>query len=91
MKFKHLIDDITIDFYSSENFANMKHTRKKKCNPTTHYSKFTSNKRIISGVRAFGKLYSKIKWKWLARQNYKDDFSLNQVAIHSVAIISPIQ
>ena len=38
-----------------------------------HYSKFTSNKRIISGVRAFGKLCPKIKKKWLARQNYKDE------------------
>ena len=50
-----------------------------------------TNKRIISGVRGFGKLWPKIKRKWLARQNNTDDFSLIQVAIHSVAIISPIQ
>ena len=72
MKSKHLIDNIAIDFYSFENFANMKHIRR-KCNLTAHYSKFTSNKRIISGVRAFGKLCPKIKKKWLARQNYKDE------------------
>ena len=71
MKFKHLIDNIVINLYYIENFANMKHIRR-KCNPTMHYSKFTFNKRIISGVRALGKLCPKIKRKWLARQNFKD-------------------
>ena len=72
MKFKHLIDNIVIDLYFFENFVNMTHIGR-KCNPTMHYSKFTSNKRKISGVRAFGKLCPKIKRKWLARQNYKDE------------------
>ena len=63
MKFKHLIDNITIVFYSFENFANMKHIRR-KYNLTAYYSKFISNKRIISGVRAFCKLCPKIK-SWI--------------------------
>ena len=39
LKFKHLIDDIAIDLYSFENFANMKHIRR-KCNPTANYALF---------------------------------------------------
>ena len=72
MKYKHLIDDIVINFYFSENFANMNYIRR-KCNPIAYYWKFTYNKRIISGVRAFGRLCPKIKRKWLARENYKDE------------------
>ena len=67
-----MIDNIAIYLYSFENFANIKHIRR-KWNPTAHYSKFTSNKIIISGVIAFGELCPKIKRKWLARQNYKDE------------------
>ena len=68
MKFKHLIDNIAINLYYFKNFTNIKHIRR-KYNPTTHYLKFTFNKRIISGVKALGKLCPKIKRKWLARQN----------------------
>ena len=57
-----MINNIAIDLYSFENFANMKHIRR-KCNPTAHYSKFTSNKIIISEVRAFEKLCPIIKRK----------------------------
>ena len=74
MKFKYLIDDITINLYYFEDFANMKHI-KRKCNPTTYYLKFTFNKRIISKVRTLGKLCPKIKKKWLARHNFKDEMT----------------
>ena len=47
MKFKHLIDDITIDLWSFWNFASMEYMRR-KCNPTVDLSKFISNKNILS-------------------------------------------
>ena len=45
-KFKHLIDNnhnITIDLWSSENFA-----IKRKCNSFVDLSKFASNKKILN-------------------------------------------
>ena len=60
-----MIDEIAINLYYFENCTNVEHIRR-KCNPTLHYSKFTFNKRIISGVRAFGKFCPKIKRKWWA-------------------------
>ena len=47
LKFKHSNDDITIDFYFSLNFTNIKNI--KKCNLTVNLSKFTSNKKLLSG------------------------------------------
>ena len=49
LKFKHLINNITIDRWSSRNFANMENIRR-KCNPILNLSKFASNKIILSGV-----------------------------------------
>ena len=46
-----MIDDIATDFLSSKNFANMKDIRI-KCNSTVDFSKFTSNKKILSKVVA---------------------------------------
>ena len=48
-KFKDLIDDITIDFWSSWNFASMKNIRR-KYNLMVNFSQFTSNKNILSRV-----------------------------------------
>jgi len=49
LEFKHLNNDIAIDFLSSLNFASMKHIRR-KCNSTLNFSKFISNKKIFSEV-----------------------------------------
>ena len=49
----YFIDYIFIDLWSSENFANMEDI-KRKCNPMVSLSKFTSNKRILSGVGTLG-------------------------------------
>ena len=51
LKFKHLIDNITIDFWSSGNFASMKNI-KRKYNPMMDLLKFTFNKKILSKVIA---------------------------------------
>ena len=48
-KFKDLIDDITIDFGYSWNFASMEDIRR-KYNPMVNFSQFTSNKKILSKV-----------------------------------------
>ena len=47
LKFKHLIDDIIINFLSY--FASIEDIRK-KCNPILDLSKFTFNKNILSEV-----------------------------------------
>ena len=44
-----MIDDVTIDIWSSENFASMENIRR-KCNPMVDLSKFTSNKKILNEV-----------------------------------------
>ena len=44
-KFKDLIDDKTIDFLFSWNFASIEDMRK-KYNPIVNFSQFTSNKKI---------------------------------------------
>ena len=49
LKFKYLINDIPIDFCSFGNFASLKDIRR-KCNRMMNLSKFTSNKKILSGV-----------------------------------------
>ena len=49
MKFKHLIDNIVTNFWFYGNFASMKNIIK-KCNPIVNFSKFTSNKKMLSGV-----------------------------------------
>ena len=49
LEFKHLVDDVAIDLWSSLNFASMKHIRR-KCNSTLNFSKFISNKKILSEV-----------------------------------------
>ena len=49
LQFKQLVDSITINFLSSENFASMKDIRR-KCNPIVSLSKVKSNKKILSEV-----------------------------------------
>ena len=51
LKFKHSINDIIIDIWFFENFANIKDMRK-KFNPIVGLSKLTSNKKILSRVVA---------------------------------------
>ena len=51
MKFKYLIDNIAINFCFSKNFANMEDKRK-KCSQMMDMSKFTFNKKVLSGVVA---------------------------------------
>ena len=53
IEFKHLIDEIAIEFWFPGNFASMENTRR-KCNSKVDFSKFTSNKIILSGVVANG-------------------------------------
>ena len=53
MKFKHLIDDIAIDLWSSGNFASIENIRR-KCNTVVDLTKLTSNKKILSGVVVVG-------------------------------------
>ena len=47
LKFKQLIGNITINLWSSEDFASIKDIRR-KCNPTMDLSKFTLYKKILS-------------------------------------------
>ena len=47
-----MIDNITIDFLSSENFASMKDIWKKKKNLIVDLPKFIANKKILSEVVA---------------------------------------
>ena len=51
LKFKHLVDDITIDFLSFGNFASMKNIKRKYI-PMMDLLKFTFNKKILSKVVA---------------------------------------
>ena len=53
LKFKHLFDDIVIDFRLSENFLSMKDIRR-KYNSMMNLSKFTFNKKILSEVIVIG-------------------------------------
>ena len=53
LKFKYLIDNIFIDFWSFGNFVTMEDI-KRKCNPMMDMSKFTSNKKILNGVVVLG-------------------------------------
>ena len=53
MKFKHLIDDIVINFCFFGNFSSMKDITR-ECNPMVDLSKFTYKKMILSGVVALG-------------------------------------
>ena len=46
LKFKHFVDDLTIDICFSGNFESMKDI-KRKCNIMIDLSKFTSNKKHI--------------------------------------------
>ena len=49
LKYKLLIDHITINFLSSESFASIEYIRR-KCNLMVDLSKFISNKMILNGV-----------------------------------------
>ena len=49
LKFKHLIDEKAISFLSFGKFASIEGIRKKG-NPIVDLSKFTFNKKILSGV-----------------------------------------
>ena len=53
LKLKYLIDNIAIDLWSSRNFATMEDV-KRKYNQMVDLLKFTSNKKILSEVVAFG-------------------------------------
>ena len=44
-----MIDNIAIDFQSSENFASIKDIRK-KCNPIVNLFKFIFNKKILNEI-----------------------------------------
>ena len=44
-----MIDNIVTNFWSYRNFASMKNIIK-KCNLIVNFSKFTSNKKMLSGV-----------------------------------------
>ena len=46
----NLIDDIVINLWFFENFANMEDIKKKKSDLMVNLSKFTSNKRILNEV-----------------------------------------
>ena len=72
LKFKHLIDDMTIDFWSSINFANMKDTRR-KYNSIVDLSKFTSNKKILGRVVALSYIH---EWIYLFFFVWKIDKNL---------------
>ena len=50
LKFKYLINNISIDFCSSENFASMKDIRR-KCNLMRDLSKLMFSKKILSSLR----------------------------------------
>ena len=50
LKFKHFINNIAIDLGFSRNLASIEDVRKKKCNLMVDLSKFTFNKKILSGV-----------------------------------------
>ena len=49
LKFKYLIDDMTIDLWSFGNFASIEDI-KRNCNPMVDLSKFISNKKIFSEI-----------------------------------------
>ena len=51
LKFKHLIDGITINLSYFRNFVNMNIIRR-KYNPIVDFLEFTSNKKILNGVVA---------------------------------------
>ena len=53
MKFKHLINEITIDLYSFGNFVSIEDIRR-MCNPVVDLSKFVSNKKILNKVVVIG-------------------------------------
>ena len=59
LKFKYLIDDITIDIWSSWKFACMNNIIR-TCNLTIIFSKFTYNKTI---KEKFGRFFSKLVWR----------------------------
>ena len=56
-RLQKLIDDITIDFHSFENFVSIKDI-KWKYTPIVNLSKFISNKKILSEIVALN--YNKI-------------------------------
>ena len=53
MKFKHLIDELTIDLCSFRNFINMEDIRR-KCNPIVDLSIFIYDKNILNKVVIIG-------------------------------------
>ena len=53
LKFKHLIDNVVINFRSFIIFASIKDIRR-RCNLIVDLSKFISNKKILSEVIALG-------------------------------------
>ena len=56
MKFKHLINEITIDLYSFGNFVSIEDIRR-MCNPVVDLSKFVSNKKILNKVVVIGNFF----------------------------------
>ena len=53
LKFKHLIDNVVINFWSFIIFASIEDIRR-RCNLIVDLSKFISNKKILSEVIALG-------------------------------------
>ena len=53
LKFKYLIDDITIDLWYLKNSVNIKDIRR-YCNSTVNLSKFISNRKILSEIIFLG-------------------------------------
>ena len=58
LKFKHLIDIVATDLWSSYNFVSMEYVIR-TCNPTVRFSKFISNKKIYKKFKGF---LSKLIW-----------------------------
>ena len=52
-KLKQFIDGIAIDLWFSRNFVRMKDIRR-RYNPMVKFSKFTSNKKILSNIVVLG-------------------------------------
>ena len=73
MKFKHLIDNITIDLWFSWNFSCMEDIIR-TCNPIIRFSKFTSNKKIEEEFEGF---LSKIVWRETLKVSNMDTYILD--------------
>ena len=67
LKFKHLVDNIVIDLRFSRNFTSMEVIRR-ECNLIVDLLKFSSNKKILSGVVVLS--YNQVCCQTLSLLNY---------------------